>query len=93
MTKIAWSPQAIADVNNIYDYISSNHFEIYANHQINRILNNIERLRQFPIPEFPVFPQREILIDRYRLIYTHRPDLNEIRIVTILHGSRLLKSI
>ena len=69
---------------------------MYARLTTESIIESVERLQQFPgsgrsLPEFPNLPYREIIIGNYRIIYKYDSAVNEIRIVTVVHGSRLLK--
>jgi len=53
-------------------------------------------LRQFPesgrhLPEFPNLPHREVIIDSYRVIYRHDLNSDEVKVVAVVHGRRLLK--
>lgn len=95
MAKLKWSLESISDLENIYDYIAADS-PIYARHQIENIFQVVERLRRFPesgrhLPEFPHLPHREIIIDSYRVIYRYESGNNEVVIITVVHGKRLLK--
>ena len=57
MAKLIWGDTAVSDLEGIYDYIARDSHQ-YAKHQIERIYQSTERLRQFPesgrtVPEFP----------------------------------------
>ncbi len=93
MIEIVWSPQAIADVESIRDYISrdSPHFgALVARH----IVDAVERLRSFPesgriVPEFGEPTLREVLWRNYRIVYRSSP--RAVEIVTVFHGARLFR--
>ena len=94
MAKLIWGDVAVSDLEGIYDYIARDSHQ-YAKHQIERIYQSTERLRQFPesgrtVPEFPHLPHREVIVDNYRVIYRHATDSDRVLIVTVVHGRRLL---
>ncbi|HCC68932.1 MAG TPA: type II toxin-antitoxin system RelE/ParE family toxin [Nitrospiraceae bacterium] len=94
MAELTWSERSILDVEDIYDYIAHDSV-LYAKYQAENIINAVERLRQFPesgrhIPEFPNLPHREVIMGSYRIIYRYDVNKNEVKVVTVIHGSRLL---
>ncbi|MFW5894023.1 MAG: type II toxin-antitoxin system RelE/ParE family toxin [Verrucomicrobiota bacterium] len=63
--KIDWSPLAIARVQEIADYISSDNPEA-ANHRVTKVFDRVQRLAAFPdsgrhVPEVSREDVREIL--------------------------------
>ncbi len=95
MAELIWSDESILDLEDIYDYIARDS-PIYAQHQVENICKSTERLRQFPVsgrhlPEFPYLPHREVIVDSYRVIYRYDSNNDEVKIVSVVHGSRLLK--
>lgn len=95
MAKLKWSLESISDLENIYNYIATDS-PIYARHQIEHIFQAVERLRRFPesgrhLPEFQHLPHREIIVDSYRVIYRYESGNNEVVVITVVHGKRLLK--
>ncbi len=91
MAEILWSPQAIADVEAIRDFISRDS-PAYGALVAARIVAAVERLSLFPesgriVPEFRDPALREVLWRNYRIVYRCRPDLVEI--ATVFHGARL----
>lgn len=94
MAELIWGEVAIADLENIYDYIARDSRQ-YARHQIERLYQSVERLRHSPesgrhIPEFSHLPHREIIVDNYRIIYRYAVDHERILIATVVHSRRLL---
>jgi len=94
MAELIWSERAISDLEDVYDYIANDSLT-YARHQVEHIVKSIERLRAFPksgrhLPEFAYLPHREVIVGSYRIIYRYDFDSKEIKIVTVVHGSRLL---
>jgi toxin ParE1/3/4 len=94
MAELIWGEVAISDLENLYDYIARDSHQ-YAKHQLERIYQAPERLRQFPesgrtVPEFPHLPHREVIIDNYRVIYRYDAGSDKVLIVTVVHARRLL---
>jgi plasmid stabilization system protein ParE len=94
MAELIWGEGAVSDLEGIYDYIARDSHQ-YARHQVERIYQSTESLRQFPesgrhVPEFPHLPHREVLIDNYRVIYRYASERKTVLIITVVHGRRLL---
>ena len=94
MAEVIWSERASSDLEDIYAYIANDSL-FYAQYQVESIIRKVERLQQFPesgrhIPEFPYLPYREVIVGSYRVIYRVEPTSEEVTIVTVVHGSRLL---
>ncbi len=94
MAELIWSERAILDMENIYDYIA-NDSPMYAQLNAKSIIKSVERLQMFPesgrhLPEFPHLPHREVIVGNYRVIYRYDSERAEVKIVTVVHGSRLL---
>jgi len=92
MARIIWSPDAAADLEEICNYIAENS-ELYARVFAQGIINAIERLQIFPesgriVPEYNQKDMREIIFQNYRIVYRIRSD--DVEIVTIMHGARLM---
>ncbi|MEK6725554.1 MAG: type II toxin-antitoxin system RelE/ParE family toxin [Deltaproteobacteria bacterium] len=95
MAALIWNEEALADLEGIYDFIARDS-PLYAQFQVEKIFKSAERLTIFPasgrsIPEFPSLPHREIIVDSYRVIYRYLSTRDEIKIVTVVHGRRLMK--
>lgn len=93
MATIIWSEKSVSDLEEIYDYIALDS-PFYAQHQVEKIIASVERLLPFPtsgrpLPEFPAFPFREVIVDPYRVVY--RTSEPEIFIIAVIHGKRLLR--
>ena len=91
-SKVIWSPQAIADLQQIGDYIARDSIQ-YANRVGERMLAAMERAAEFPqmgrvVPEREEEAIREVIVYSYRLIYRVKPDVVEL--ITIIHGARQL---
>lgn len=92
MGEIRWSPQAIADIEAIRDFISRDS-PAYGALVAARIVSAVERLALFPesgriVPELHDPALREVLWRNYRIVYRCRPDCVEI--ATVFHAARLL---
>jgi toxin ParE1/3/4 len=89
---VRWSPQAIADVRAIAEYIERDS-PFYAKAVVTKITDIAKKLSEFPfsgrvVPEFRDDNLREHFVFQYRLIYCVRGD--KIIIAAIVHGKRLL---
>jgi toxin ParE1/3/4 len=85
---IVWSPRAIADVNDLAEYIARDSVAVVA-----KILETTRTLNNFPssgrvVPEFNDKTIREKLVYSYRIIY--RINDNIVTITTVIHGKRIL---
>ena len=92
MTSIVWTHQALEDIESIHLFIARDS-ERYAAMMAERILDSIERLRDFPksgriVPEVGCEELRELLIGAYRVVY--RCGENRVTILTVVHGAQLL---
>ncbi len=95
MAELIWSDRALSDLEGIYDYIASGS-HVYASYTIQDLFDSSERLKIFPdsgrhLPEFPELPYRELVLGNYRTIYRFDNDRDTVIIVTVVHGSRLIK--
>lgn len=90
--KIEWSPSSINNLEKIAEFIAQNS-PLYAPVFIRKIINSVERLKDFPlsgriVPEFNSPNLREIIFHNYRIVYRLKEDIIEIVLVT--HGSKLI---
>lgn len=93
MPRIVWSPESIADLDGIRDYIARDS-EAYADAFVQKILATVRSLPEFPesgrlVPEVRNARYREKIVGNYRIVY--RTEGGDIHVVTIWHGARLLK--
>ena len=92
MTRVEWTPEALADVQAIKEYISRNSVK-YGALMALRLVEAVERLERFPdsgrmVPEFRRPDLREVLEGRYRIVYRR---LNaKVEILAVWHGARPL---
>ncbi len=92
--KIRWTEKASADLLGIYDYISAA-APGYADVVCDRILARPQQLIEHPhsgsiVPEYEREDIREVFVHSFRII--HRVTDFEIRILTVVHGSRQLSA-
>ena len=90
--KVRWTERASKDALSIYDYIADRS-ESYADAVYDRLLLRPSQLTAHPesgsiVPEYRREDIRELFVHSFRMIY--RIDANEVRILTVIHGSRQL---
>lgn len=91
MTRLVWTPQAIADLEAIQDFVSRDSPR-YADVVLDRLFEAVERLREFPrsgrvVPEIGRESIREVIMGVYRIVYRLVEDKAEV--VTVFRSSRL----
>ncbi len=89
---INWRERALDDIEIIRDYIARDN-QFYATIFVAKIIESVEKLMEFPrlgrvVPEYQNDSIREIIYRDYRVIYEIYDE--EIYILTVLHGSKLL---
>ncbi|HEY2170940.1 MAG TPA: type II toxin-antitoxin system RelE/ParE family toxin [Candidatus Angelobacter sp.] len=90
--RIVWSARALADVESIAAYISSDS-PAYAKVVVKKIVKLTRQLARFPqsgreVPEFQDQSLRELLAYSYRIIY--KVETEEVVIASVIHGKRNL---
>jgi plasmid stabilization system protein ParE len=95
VTRLIWSPRAVADLDAIREHIAADS-EQYAGLVVARLVAAPGRLLQFPesgrmVPEFGRPNIRELVIRPYRLVYRLRGDVVEI--VTVFHAARSIPDV
>ena len=93
MVRIEWTKRSLEDLNEIRDYIARDS-KSYANLFVKKLYDAVQKLKEFPnigrfVPEVNITSVREIIFQNYRIIYRNMIDY--IEIITIFHGSRLLR--
>jgi toxin ParE1/3/4 len=93
MAKIRWSYDSIEDLKEICHFIALDS-PYYANLMRDRIFEMVEHLELFPemgrhVPESEDPTVRELIYKNYRIVYQIKEGYLEI--ITVIHGSRLLK--
>lgn len=93
--KIAWSPEAVEDLDSIANYISRDS-EFYAKAVVTKIIEMSHSIKNTPlagriVPEFGNKHIRERFVYSYRLVY--QVESHKILILAIIHGKRLIEKI
>ena len=89
MAQVIWQPEAISDLEQIYNYLYER-IPATAGDKIYEIYESAGRLKNFPlsgriIPEFDTPEKREIIHYPYRVMYEVIDD--EVHITTVIHGA------
>ena len=90
---LAWSPEAIEDIESIASYIERDS-SWYARAVASKIVETAETIPEFPVmgrvvPEIGDVSIRERFVYNYRIIY--RVEQERVLIAAVIHGSRLLQ--
>jgi toxin ParE1/3/4 len=88
---ITFTNRAAADLDAIHDYHTA-YSPAYASHLIDGIIDRVDQLRSFPemgrkVPEFDLPLLRELIHERYRIIYKI-VNPAQIDVITVQHSSR-----
>jgi toxin ParE1/3/4 len=94
MAELIWSPSALADINNIAEFINHDSPQ-GAKAQVAAFFDRAQVLETFPkigrvVPELQDTRYRQILEGRYRLIY--QVIENNVHILSVHHQSMLLQN-
>jgi len=95
MAQVVWSDRAIKDIDQIASYIAKDSLQ-YAKEYVKLFFERAQVLEKYPyfgraVPEINMSSIRQILCDRYRIIY-EVINRNEIGIITVHHQSRSLEN-
>lgn len=93
MARIVWSRVARDDLKAIISHIGADS-PAYAKSFGLRLRERLAQLEAFPqsgrlVPEDSTQTYRELIFGNYRVIYRH--DQGTVTVVTIIHGSRLVR--
>jgi len=93
--KVAWSPEAIEDLEAIAEYIERDS-EFYAIAVVSKILDMARNIKNFPkigriVPDVGNENIRERFVYSYRLVYQIRG--HQILIVAVIHGKQMFENI
>lgn len=91
--EIRWSINSVNNLEEIAEYISENS-PLYAPVFINKIIQSVDRLIDFPfsgriVPEYENENIREVIFHNYRIIY--KINNNNIDVSDVIHSSRLIE--
>lgn len=92
--KVTWSKESLQQLIQIEQFISRDNPE-RAVQFINRLIDRAEKIKDYPyqgriVPEFSLNEIREVFEKSYRIVY--RISENQIEILTVFEGHKLLKS-
>ena len=95
MSTVLWMPSAVADLQDIQEYISKDSV-FYANKFVDDAFAATEMLEIFPeigrvVPELGIEMVREIFHGSYRIIYELFND--KAHVIAVVHGKRPLPDI
>ena len=90
MIELIWSPQSIADLEEIRTYVAGDS-PAWADLTVRRLVASVERLRQYPdsgrmVPERQSPELREVVAGKFRIVYRRKAHVVEI--ATVFRGSR-----
>jgi len=90
---VSFTESAYADLEDIENYISEDSPAV-ARKFISRIFDRIDQLYMYPesgkfLPEIKDNKLRELLLNKYRIIY-RIVDEEHIDVIRVIHGARLL---
>lgn len=90
MTRLEWTDPAVADLENVQDYVARDSPE-YADALIERLIMSADQLIAFPesgrlVPEATDPKVRELLVEGYRMIYRFKK--GAVQILAVVHGAR-----
>jgi len=93
--RLTWSPEAVEDLEAIAEFIGRDSV-FYANAVVSKVLAVSRSFLEAPligriVPELDDDQIRERFVYSYRLIY--RVGDNEILVVAIIHGKRLIEGV
>lgn len=93
--KVAWSPEAIEDLESIAEYIGRDS-GFYARAVATKIVEMARSIGSLPrigrvVPELGDEKIRECFVYSYRVVY--RVEDNRILVVAVIHGKRLIENI
>ena len=97
MAEIIWTALALEDLRQIHQFISKDSKQ-YAAIVVRSVRSSAERLKAFPesgrlVPELPGGRYREVIVFPYRIVYRYAEEQNQVLVLAVIHGSRLLPPI
>ena len=95
MAQIIWAPSSLKDIAAIAEYIAADSVKA-AKNMVELFFEKAKNLERYPligksVPEIKEKYLKEILVNRYRIIYEVFLE-DEVHILAIHHQSRLLKN-
>ena len=95
MAEVIWTDNAIADLNDIGEYIAKESIR-YAELTITKLFAAPDILEEYPrkgsiVPQFMDETIRQLMVGSYRIVYQLVGE-NRINILTVHHGKRLISN-
>lgn len=88
--RIVWTDPAVADLDNIHEYISRDS-TVYTDSVLSEIFDAVDHLEKYSQSgRVDENHTREIIVGSYRVMYDIQDET--IRILTVLHGARKFPS-
>lgn len=92
VSKIIWSPRALADLGDIARYIGRSS-PISAERFCLKLIERVETLDEFPqmgrmVPEKKRETLRELIFPPFRIAYEYHPERHLIEVLTVWHSAR-----
>jgi toxin ParE1/3/4 len=87
--KLYWTPLAVGQLKSLWQYLLSES-AAHANEQLNRVLNTVEMLEQFPEMgrRGRIADTRELVVTSTPFLVAYRIRGGQIQILAVLHGAR-----
>jgi len=94
VAEIIWTDNAIADLNDIGEYIAKESIR-YAELMVSKLFSAPDILEKYPrrgniVPEFMDERIRQLIIENYRVVYQLAG--GQVNILTVHHGKRLISN-
>ncbi|GAA4782762.1 type II toxin-antitoxin system RelE/ParE family toxin [Olivibacter ginsenosidimutans] len=94
MVEIIWTDNAIADLDDIGEYIAKESFR-YAELTVSKLFSAPDILEKHPrkgniVPEFMNEHIRQLIVGNYRIVYQLAE--NQVNILAVHHGKRLISN-
>jgi len=92
MVRVNWTDSAKLDLLEIKEYISLGSKK-YAFLELRKIINTTKRLETLPLSGKIISDNyvpfiRQVISGNYKIIFQFFPDLNEVRIIRVIHGAQ-----
>lgn len=97
MATVEWSDRARQDLLRILAFVAENSPN-YAHSLADRLLNSVKRLAVFPesgrvVPEPRWEHFREIIAEKFRILYRYDSTKNRVDVAAVVHGARNLRDL
>lgn len=95
MAEIVWTDNAIADLDDIGEYIAKESIR-HAELTVSKLFSAADILETYPrrgtiVPQFMDESIRQLMVDNYRIVYQLAAG-DKVNILTVHHGKRLISN-